>query len=108
AYVDADVYVLPSRYETFPMGLLEAYACGKSVVASRVGGSKDLVINKVTGLLFDSGNVKQLASSIFYLLNNGDKVNEMRLRGRQFVEENFAIERVVDRLEDLYGAAPLF
>lgn len=102
AYVDADVYVLPSRYETFPMGLLEAYSCGKPVIASRVGGLKDLVIDKVTGLSVEPGGTKQLANSIRYLLNNDDKAEEMGLRGKQFVKKNFAIEKVVDRLARLY------
>ena len=48
ADVDADVYALPSRYETFPMSVLEAYSCGKPVIVSKLGGLKDLVINWVT------------------------------------------------------------
>jgi len=102
AYVDADVYVLPSRYETFPMGLLEAYACGKLVVASRVGGLKDLVVDGETGLLVEPGDVKQLARSMLCLLNDDDEPEEISLKGRDIVRENFAIEKVVDRLERLY------
>ena len=58
AYIDSEVYVLPSRYETFPMTILEAYACGKPVVASEVGGLRDLVKNGETGLLFKPEDVK--------------------------------------------------
>ena len=101
-YVDADVYVLPSRYETFPMTLLEVYACAKPVVASKVGKSKDLVIDNVTGLSVEPVNAEHLASAILYLLNNDDKAEEMGLRGKQFVKKNFAIEKVVDKLERLY------
>ena len=72
AYVDSDVVVLPSRYETFPMTILEAYACGKPVIASKVGGLEDLIINGETGLLFEPENVKQLAESIFNLLNGNE------------------------------------
>jgi glycosyltransferase involved in cell wall biosynthesis len=102
AYVDSEVYVLPSRYETFPMTILEAYACGKPIVASRVGGLKDLVIDGETGLLFELGNVKQLARSIFNLLNSNDVAKEMGLKGKNFVRENFTIEKVVERLEKVY------
>ena len=73
AYVDSEVYVLPSRYETFPMTVLEAYACGKPVIASNVGGLKDLVINGETGLLVEPGNKEQLAKNILYLLNDKGK-----------------------------------
>jgi glycosyltransferase involved in cell wall biosynthesis len=102
AYIDSEVYVLPSRYETFPMTLLEAYACGKTIVASKVGGLRDLVSNGETGLLVEPGNVKQLARNIFNLLNGNDIAKEMGLKGKNFVRENFTIEKVVERLEKLY------
>jgi len=102
AYVDADVYVLPSRYETFPMGLLEAYACGKPVIASMVGGLKHLVVDGVTGFLVKPGDVKQLARSLQSLLDGDCGAYEMGLKGRQFVKKNLTIEKVVDRIEDLY------
>jgi glycosyltransferase involved in cell wall biosynthesis len=101
-YVDADVYVLPSRYETFPMSLLEAYACGKPVIASKVGDIKDLVINGVTGLLFERGNIGQLADCIQYILNDESRAIEMGLKGKQFVNQNFTIEKVVDELQHVY------
>jgi glycosyltransferase involved in cell wall biosynthesis len=101
-YVDSEVYVLPSRYEIWGMTVLEAYACGKPIVASRVSGLKDLVIDEETGLLFEPGNVKQLAKSIFNLLNGNDVARKMGLKGKNFVRENFAIEKVVERLEKVY------
>jgi glycosyltransferase involved in cell wall biosynthesis len=102
AYVDSEVYVLPSRYETFPMTILEAYACGKPIVASKVGGLKDLVKDEETGLLFEPGNVEQLAKSIFNLLNGNDVAKEMGLRGKNFIRENLTVEKVVERLEKVY------
>ena len=102
AYVDSDAVVLPSRYETFPMTVLEAYACGKPVIASKVGGLKDLIINGETGLLFEPGNVKQLARSIFNLINGNDVAEKMGLKGKNFVRENFTVEKVVERLEETY------
>jgi glycosyltransferase involved in cell wall biosynthesis len=105
AYVDSEVYVLPSRYETFPMTILEAYACGKPVVASKVGGLKDLVKDKETGLLFESGNVEQLSKSIFNLLNNNNVAKEMGLKGKNFVRGDFAVAKTVERLEKVYEEA---
>jgi glycosyltransferase involved in cell wall biosynthesis len=102
AYVDADVYVLPSRFEAFPMSVLEAYSCGKPVIASKVGGLKDLVINGETGLLVEPGNTEQLAKNILYLLNDKGKAEEMGLKGRQLVEEKYAIDKVVAKLEKVY------
>ena len=61
AYVDSEFCVLPSRYETFPMALLEAYACAKPIVASNVGGLRELIVDGETGLLFEAGDFRQLA-----------------------------------------------
>lgn len=102
AYVDADVYVLPSKYETFPMSVLEAYACNKPVVASNFGGLDGIIINGVTGLLFELGNEKKLAESVISLLRDNTTAKEMGLKGKQFVKENFAINNVIDDLETLY------
>ena len=102
AYVDSDVVVLPSRYETFPIVVLEACACGKPVIASEVGGLKDLIINGETGLLFEPENVKQLTRSIFSLLNDNNVAKEMGQKGKSFVRENFTVEKVVERLEKAY------
>ncbi|MEM2240472.1 MAG: glycosyltransferase family 4 protein [Candidatus Bathyarchaeia archaeon] len=107
AYVDAEFYVLPSRYEAFGMTVLEAYASAKPVIASDVGGLKDLVLNGETGLLFETGNFRQLAENMLHLLNNEEETLEMGLNGRAFVEKNFSIEKVVDRLERLYNEVVL-
>ena len=68
AYVDADVYVLPSTYETFPVTILEAYACSKPVIASNVGSLNDLVIEDVTGLLVEVGSADKLAQSYYKII----------------------------------------
>jgi glycosyltransferase involved in cell wall biosynthesis len=102
AYVDADVFVLPSRYETFPMSLLESYACAKPVICSKVFGLKDLVISGVTGFLFEPSDIRQLSSFTLSLLIDDKKAEEIGLEGKKFVKENFTIEKVVDRFFALY------
>ncbi len=102
AYVDSEFYVLPSRYETFPMAVLEAYACGKPVIACDIGELRNLVVKGKTGLLIDVGDVDQLANAIFSLLNNERKIEEMSLMVKQYVKSNFLIEKVVEKLEKVY------
>jgi glycosyltransferase involved in cell wall biosynthesis len=100
AYVDADVVVLPSRYETFSMTVLEAYACGKPVIASNVGGLRDLVIDKETGILVEPGNVNELSRALLVSLSE-DNIAKWGLRAREFVKQ-FSVEKVVDKLEQIY------
>jgi glycosyltransferase involved in cell wall biosynthesis len=103
AYVDSDVYLLSSRYETFPMTILEAYACSKPVIAFDVGGLKDLVIDRETGFLVEFGEVEKLAKSILNILNDENMAIRMGLRGKKFLKENFTIEKVVTSLEKIYN-----
>jgi glycosyltransferase involved in cell wall biosynthesis len=107
AYVDSDLFVLPSRYEAFPMVVLEAYACGKPVIASNVGGLKELIIDGETGLLFKAGNFKQMAEKMAYLLNDNDKAIEIGRKARILVEEKYSIDKVVDIIEGLYSEVAL-
>jgi glycosyltransferase involved in cell wall biosynthesis len=102
AYVDSDLCVLPSRYEMFPMALLEMYACGKPIVASNIRGLRELIIDGETGLLFESGNFKQMAEKMLSLLNDSDKAVEIGRKARMLVEEKYSMDKVVDELEELY------
>ena len=104
AYVDADVYVLPSAYETFPVTILEAYACSKPVIASNVGSLNNLVLEGVTGLLVEAGSADKLARSIISLLNDSKKAREMGLNGRRLVYENYTTEKVADMFEAIYNS----
>ena len=102
AYVDSDIVVLPSRYETFPNVVLEAYACSKPVVASNVEAIPDMVLHGKTGLLFQAGDVKGLANAIAYMLTHSEEAERMGRNARRLVEERFSIDRVVTQLEALY------
>jgi len=102
AYVDSQLYVLPSRYETFPMTVLEAYACEKPVIASKVGGLGDIVVNGVTGLLIKPRDIEQLTYALLCLLNDDKRAREMGSRGRKLIQKKFSIEKAVNALEHLY------
>jgi len=102
AYVDADVFVLPSWYDTFPNVVLEAYACSKPVIASNVGSISDIVLHGKTGLLFKPGNVQELAEAIVHMLAHLEEARDMGHRARKLVEEKFSIDKVVESLEALY------
>jgi len=100
AYVDADVYVLPSRYETFPMGLLEAVACGTPIILTRNCGIAEYFENKA-GLLVDPDSDK-LYEALFKMLTDHDTRNSFRKKGKTAISE-FEISNVVSKLEELYA-----
>ena len=105
AYVDADVCVLPSRYETFSNVLLEAYACSKPVIASKVEAMQDLVVDGKTGILFPPEDVNALARALNTILGDSYRARQVGKEGFSFVSENFTIEKVVNKLEAVYQKA---
>ena len=105
AYIDADVLVLPSRHEGFPMVLLEAWACGKPVIASRTRGLKELISDGETGLLFELENHRELAEKILYLLNDHAKAEEIGRKAKLLDERKYSISRIVEQIEKVYHDA---
>lgn len=80
--------ILPSEwYENNPMSVLEAFALGKPVVGSRIGGIPELVRDNTTGLTFAPGNAEDLYLKTKLLLDNKDLVAEMGRNAREFVEK---------------------
>jgi len=85
-YNCADVVVLPSVYESFGLVVLEAMACGSAVIASRVGGLKYLIEDRVNGLLFSSGNVIELCRGLNTLFTDTKLRNKL---GKNAYRESF-------------------
>lgn len=84
-YSDCDVVVLPSRNEGWGLSLMEAMACEKPVVASRVGGIPELVRDGVDGILVDPGDVDQLSDAAAKLLGDPGLRKRMAAAGRERV-----------------------
>lgn len=91
-YNEIDVYLCASSSEGFSLSVLEASACGRPVVSTRVGGSEDLIIEGVNGFLVDR-DVQAIREKIKYFLDNRDKVREMGVASRKVVEEKWSWER---------------
>lgn len=82
--------VLPSEwYENSPFSIIEAFALGKPVIGSNIGGIPELVENLKTGLIFEPGNPHDLREKILYLLNNRDQIPDFGKNARIFSEQNF-------------------
>ncbi|MCK5611443.1 glycosyltransferase family 4 protein [Candidatus Pacearchaeota archaeon] len=96
----SDLIVLPSMSECLPYVLIEAYGCGKAIVASDLGGIPEIIKNKETGLLTPPGDGGKLAEAIIELLNNDSLRNKMSLKGKDYVRETFTEERM---LSETYG-----
>jgi glycosyltransferase involved in cell wall biosynthesis len=81
----SDVVCLPSHMEGRPNVVNEAMASGTAVIATRIGGIPDMVIEGETGLLFDAGNIEQLRQCLSTLVSDGDLRRKMGTAGREFL-----------------------
>lgn len=101
-YSAADVFVVPSLEEALGQTGVEAMACGVPVVAFDVGGLRDYVIPKQTGMLAECGNVVDLARHIVWLLQHPSRRLEMGRRARQFVQQRFNMTTQATKYRSLY------
>ena len=97
-----DLFVLSSDWEGLSMALLEAMAARLPVVATRTGGTPDLVVPDVTGCLVPPGKADTLAAEIGRLLENADLRREMGRAGARRVAEGFSADQMIDRTVHLY------
>jgi glycosyltransferase involved in cell wall biosynthesis len=97
-----DLYVLPSDTEGTPLALIEAMAAGLPVVATRVGGVPEVVIDGVTGLLVPPRQPKALAQAIVRLLVDPDLAKSMGASGRERAETVFDAKVTAEKTVEVY------
>jgi glycosyltransferase involved in cell wall biosynthesis len=103
---EAQCLVMPSVwYETFGRTIVEAYAKGTPVIASRLGAMQELVAEGRTGLLFDPGDPVNLAATVEQLLSRPDQLPAYRERARQEYESHFTPEANYEQLIGVYERA---
>ncbi len=99
----AKFIIMPSLwYEGFPMVLGEAYACGKPVIASRLGAMAELVEDGKTGLLFEPGNAKDLADKMRWMYEHEDECIQMGKNARKVFEEKYTADKNFEILMNIY------
>jgi glycosyltransferase involved in cell wall biosynthesis len=97
-----DIFVLSSLWEGLPLVVLEAMAGSKPVVATKVPGTAEAVVDGKTGLLVPLRHNERLAHSIKKLLKDKNLSQRMGKAGRRRVEKYFNVEKMVDETEKLY------
>ena len=102
-YQDCIATIVPSNgFEIFGMINIEAFANGKPVIASNIGGIPEIVEHNVNGLLFEPGNVEQLKECILKYWNNPNLVIEHGKNGYQKAITQYTEERYYNQLIKLY------
>jgi N-acetyl-alpha-D-glucosaminyl L-malate synthase BshA len=98
----SDVFLLPSKEESFGLAALEAMACGVPVVGARVGGVPEVIEHGVSGFLHDPDAVDDMAASAMRLLTTPELHHRMAEAACRRVRERFGADRVVPMYEAAY------
>jgi len=105
AFDACDLFVMPSRYDSFGIVYLEAWRCGKPVIGARVGAIPEVIENGKNGLLVEFGNQDQLASAILSLVQNPELRASMGESGKKKVIERFNWKENIGKVEELFRGA---
>ena len=97
-----DLFVLSSPEEGMPNVVLEAMAAARPVVATSVGGTPEVVVDGVTGLLVPPGNPERLAAAIEAVLADSARMKAMGRQGRERVQKHFRVDTMVARTVAVY------
>ena len=98
----ADVAVMPSLNEALSNVLLESMAAGAPVVATRVGGTPEALIDGETGLLVEPGNSEAIAMAVSRLLDDRQLAMGLGRAAHDLIARKFSVEQMVRSTEDLY------
>jgi glycosyltransferase involved in cell wall biosynthesis len=99
---EADIFVLPSLWETLPIVILEAMASGLPVVASTVGAVPEVIINNETGYLVPPGDPQALADKLRLLIDDPKLRRTMGNNARRRAESCFSIDDICDSVVKAY------
>ena len=102
-YDISDIFVLPSISEGLSNALLEAMSSGLAVVASNVGGNKEIIEDKKNGLLFEVGDKQDLAEKLAVLCSNKSLREELGVNARNKILKDYSIDIVTEKYIRLYN-----
>jgi len=109
AYALMDVLAYP-RYSmrltelVTPLKPLECMAMGKALLASDVGGHKELIRHGETGILFRAGDEADLAEKLLLMLEDQDLVKTLQTKSRDWVQQNHSWEKTTSVYRDIYSS----
>ncbi len=99
-----DIAVLPSFREGFSNTVLEAMRAGTPMVASRVGGTPEIIQDNLNGMLFDSDKHQQLADKLNLLVRDSGLAKRIGDQGRETVNSRFSIPHMIEQIQTIYEA----
>ena len=97
-----DIICLTSKNEGTPVSLIEAQAAGIPIIATNVGGIKDIILEDKTGYIVDKDDIDGFAEKLWELIENENKRQLMSQNGWSFVEEKFQYPNLMKNMDEYY------
>ncbi|OHB86799.1 MAG: hypothetical protein A3D13_09725 [Planctomycetes bacterium RIFCSPHIGHO2_02_FULL_40_12] len=106
-YINAsDIFILPTlRMEGMPFSVLEAMACQKPVIASRIGGILSIIDDGVDGLLIPPGDIPELIRKTLFLLNNKNFAGKLAKNAREKIIQKFSVDNMAEETVKIFESA---
>nr|WP_277871631.1 glycosyltransferase family 4 protein [Brachyspira aalborgi] len=101
-YSNCDIFIAPSRFESFGLIFLEAMIFSKPVIGTNVSGIPEAVSDGVSGILIEDENSEDLKNALIKLIENKDIRESMGKNGRRIYEEKFTAEIMANKFIDYY------
>lgn len=108
AFDACDIFVMPSKVDSFGIAYLEAWICGKPVIGARIGSTPEVVRDGVDGLQVTLGDAKDLARKILFLLKRPQLRRSMGFAGKERTLEYFTWQRVAEQIDEVYENIAVF
>ena len=98
----ADIFILPSRFETFGLTTLEAMACGTIPLVSHTAGSREIIIDGLNGFIVDTHDRKALSELILKLLTDVKLRKKISENAAFTIQQHYAWDKIVEKFITLY------
>lgn len=98
----SDLFITCTLHETLGNSIIEASYHSLPVIATNTGGIPEIVNDKKTGFLFNTGDIDKAISSLLYLIQNEDDRKKMGRAGKEHVLNNFNCEKIETQLDNIY------
>ena len=99
---ESDIFCMCTRWEAFGRTTVEAMLSGNLVIGANTAGTKDLINDGVTGILYEQGNAEDLCEKMVSVINNKSKSKEIAKSGRQYMFDNMSSEKNADEIYNVY------
>ena len=97
-----DLLVLSSLWEGFPLTPIEAFSVGRTVIATAVDGTVEIIENEKNGYLIDAANSEQIADKILYLYENRDVLKRMESVACQVYRDKLSFDKFSEHYVNYY------